>query len=286
MIDSLSGRTRILAFLAMLLFVPTLAAETVEARLPGGMVASAEFRAGQPARPAVLLLHGFLQTRQAMPLSALADTLSGQGYTTLSPTLSLGINRRSKSLACEAAHLHNLEMDVAELGWWVNWLVKKGYSHIALVGHSSGSIQVLHYVAQQPDPAVKQAFLVSLIGFTSLPDDRKRAHALAKTAPGKLERYSLSYCKTNYTAPPAAYVSYADSSSDRILTLLGKSRLPIQVILGANDPTLDKGWPERLRSRGLTVTTIANSGHFFDGEAEFDLADKLDAQLKSLQPEK
>lgn len=286
MIDSLSGHVRTLAFLGLLLFVQPLAAETVEARLPGGTIATAEFRTGQAARPAVLLLHGFLQTSQAMPLSAMADTLSSQGYTTLSPTLSLGINRRSKSLACEAAHPHTLAMDLAELGFWVNWLVNKGHRHIALVGHSSGSIQILHYVSQHPDPAVKLAILTSLIGFTSQPADRQRAKAQARSARGKLERYNLSYCKTNYTAPPAAYLSYADNSADRMLALLSRSRLPIQVILGANDPTMPAGWLERLKDRGVAVTTIAHSGHFFEGEAEFDLADKLDAQLKSLPPGK
>lgn len=261
-------------------------AGTVEARLPSGLVATAEFRPGQAAKPAVLFLHGFLQTRQAMPLSVMAENLSAQGYATLNPTLSLGISRRSKSLACEAVHTHSMDKDVAELGFWVDWLVRKGYSDIVLVGHSAGSTQALHYITQQPNPAVKRAILTSLIGFLGDPADRKLARDQARIDPGKLGRFTLSYCKKNYTTPAQAYLSYVDNNYDRTLTLLGSAKLPTEVILGANDATMEAGWPDRLKSKGIAVTVIANTGHFFDGEAEFDLTDKLESRLKSLAPGK
>jgi pimeloyl-ACP methyl ester carboxylesterase len=288
MAGNLLNRARhIAALLGMLILtIHPATAETVEAKLPTGIIASADFRAGQPSHPAILLLHGFLQTRHAPPISSLANTLADQGYTVLSPTLSLDIYRRSKSLSCEAVHTHTMEGDIAEIDFWVNWLVKKGYRSIALVGHSAGSTQILHYISQHPSPAVKKAILTSLIGFLSDPADHQLAREQARIAPDKLGRYTLSYCKKNYTTPAGAYLSYVDNTTDKTLALLSKAKLPTEVILGANDATMGKGWPERLNSKGIAVTVIANTGHFFDGEAEFDLAEKLESQLKSLPPEK
>lgn len=145
-------------FCVLLLPMQSALAETIEAKLPTGIIATADFRAGQPSRPAILLLHGFLQTRHAPPVSSLANTLADQGYTVLTPTLTLGINRRSKSLACEAVHAHDLESDVGEIGFWVNWLAGMGLRDIVLIGHSSGSLQILEYLVKTPSPAVRRPY--------------------------------------------------------------------------------------------------------------------------------
>lgn len=260
-------------------------AETIEAKLPAGIIATADFRAGQPSRPAVLLLHGFLQTRHAPPMSSLANILADQGYTVLTPTLTLGINRRTKSLACEAAHPHDLESDVGEIGFWVDWLAGKGLRDIVLVGHSSGSLQILEYLVKTPSPAVRKAVLTSLIPIIS--DRSERQHTLdllrkkPKAAEQGLGRYTLAYCRKNYAAPPRAYLSYATVDADRVLANLGRTRVPAEIIVGATDTTMDAGWPENMRGRGVPVTIIEKTGHFFDGAQEFDLTDKVEALLKS-----
>ncbi|MDD5329361.1 MAG: alpha/beta fold hydrolase [Sulfuricella sp.] len=257
-------------------------AETVEQRLPGGTIAAAEWRAGQPAKPAVLLLHGFLQTRQAPPMSRLAGTLADQGYTVLAPTLSLGIDRRAQSLACEAVHAHTLEGDVAEVGLWVSWLAGKGYRTIVLVGHSFGSEQILRYVAQRPDVAVKKAILTSLVPLHSDGAERREAVAQIKSRPQTLGRFTLAYCHKNYAAPPAAFLSYAAEDASVTLNLLRKTQVPAEVILGGADTAMDKGWPGKVGSSGARLAVIAHAGHFFDGEQEFDLADTVGATLAAM----
>lgn len=278
-------------YIAALLGVLTLPirpalAETVEARLPAGIVASADFRAGQPSRPAVLLLHGFLQTRHAPPMSSLANILADQGYTVLAPSLSLGIDRRTQSLACEAVHAHTMDGDVAEIGFWVSWLADKGYGSIVLIGHSAGSTQILRYVAQTPSPAVKKAVLTGLVAFHSESAERRAAAERMKILPpadGKdLGRFTLSYCKGNYVAPPRAFLSYAANDADRTLGLLGKARAGVEVVMGGADTTMNAGWAEKIRRRGVPVTIIEKTGHFFDGGQEFNLADKVEAVLKAL----
>lgn len=274
--------------LICLFFLPLhpVAADTVEARLPSGIVATADFRAGQPSRPAILLLHGFLQTRHAPPMKTLSDSLADAGFTVLAPTLSLGINRRAKSLACEAVHAHTMEGDVAEIGFWVNWLTRKGYGSIALIGHSSGSVQILQYLAQKPSPAVKKAILTSLIAFHSESAERQTAVERMKTllpADEKdLGRFTLTYCKRNYVAPPRAFLSYAANDADKTLGLLGKTRALVEVVMGGTDTTMNADWTGKIRHRGVPVTIIEKTGHFFDGEQELDLADKTESVLKAL----
>ncbi len=259
-------------------------AETVEVKLPTGIIATADFRAGQPSHPAVLLLHGFLQTRYAPPMSSLANTLADQGYTVLTPTLTLGINRRAKSLACEAVHTHTLEGDIAEIGFWVNWLDKKGYGSIALIGHSFGSTQILYYLSQKANPAVKKAILTSLVPLLIKPQEVRATLARMKQAHSKqgLERFTMSYCDNNYVATPAAYLSYAANDSSKTLDQFSKTKVPVEVILGATDRAMEPTWPEKIRTRGIPVTIIGKAGHFFDGAQEFDLADKVEAILKTL----
>lgn len=286
MSGNLLNRARHIAALLGVLILTThpALAETVEAKLPTGIIATADFRAGRPSRPAVLLLHGFLQTRHAPPMSSLANTLADQGYTVLIPTLTLGINRRAKSLACEAVHAHTMDGDVAEVGFWVNWLTDKGYTSIALVGHSVGSTQILRYAAQKPNQAVKKAILTSLVPFSGKPQEVQNALALTRQPASEqaLERFTLTYCINTYVAPPAPYLSYVANDTEQALGLLGKIKVPVEIILGSADKTIATDWPGKIQSRGIPVTVIDKAGHFFDGAQEFDLADKIEAILNTL----
>jgi esterase/lipase len=261
-------------------------ADTVEAKLENGVIATADFRAGKPSRPAILLLHGFLQTRNALPISPLANTLSDDGYTVLVPTLTLGINQRAQSLDCEAPHIHTKEGDVAEIGYWTDWLVRKGYKSIVLIGHSSGSLEILQYVSQNPSPAAKMAILTSIIPIRSVPTEVQKARDSVKqanTGGQPLERYTLSYCKGNYVAPAADYLTYAASDADNTLDQFGKAKVPVEVILGKADTAMESAWPEKIRAQGISVAVIDNATHFFDGLQELDLSDKVESILAKMR---
>jgi dienelactone hydrolase len=259
-------------------------ADTVQLKLDTGVIATADFRPGKPSRPAILLLHGFLQTRNVLPISPLANTLADIGYTVLVPTLSLGINQRAQSLDCEAPHLHTKEGDVAEIGHWTDWLARKGYKSIVLVGHSSGSLEILQYVSRNPNTAVKTAILTSIIPLRSVPEDVQKALASVKqgNAGGKLERYTLGYCKGNYVAPAADYLTYAVSDAGNTLDQFSKTRIPVEVILGGADKAFGSTWPQKIRARNVSVTVIDGATHFFDGMQEFDLSDKVESILEKL----
>ncbi len=65
-------------------------ADVVTLELQQGLTARAEYRAGARDKPAVLILHGFLQTHNFPTVHNLAEGLVTAGYSVLTPTLTLG----------------------------------------------------------------------------------------------------------------------------------------------------------------------------------------------------
>lgn len=261
-------------------------AETVEARLPTGTFVTADYRAGKADLPAVLLIHGFMQTRGFPTVSRLADGLSSAGYTILSPTLSLGISRRSSSLPCEAVHHHTLEKDVAEIAYWVSWLARRKPRHIVIVGHSYGSLQSLIYAADKPSPALRQVIALSLVDaerqsepntVVAMLSDAKKRIARGDT---QLVNYPLGYCK-QYVGTPQSFLSYARWHRPDILRLARQSKVPLEVIMGGSDDRMGADWPRQLGAAGNRVHVITGANHFFDAEHEFDVLDLTVSLLKS-----
>lgn len=274
------------ALLAMLAWPLLARADVVEIKLSSGVVATAEYRTGQAGKPALLLLHGFMQTRDSPPMNRLADALADAGYTVLVPTLSLGVTRRAKSLSCEAVHKHTLEDDMQELSHWVDWLGKRAHRDIVLVGHSSGAKDVLAYAVGKPDARVNKVILVS-IAFPHV-DHAEYARSRAEKAPGEsraapLRRFTIAYCKGNYVSSTPAYLSYASWDGDRIVARLNEVKVPAFVIIGDKDAVFLPEWGERLRKTRVPVDVVKGAGHFFDGEHEFELFDRVDAILRGVR---
>ena len=275
----------------LLLLLPGSAtqAEIIENRLATGVVLNADFQAGKPQLPAVILLHGFLQTREFPTVSRLTDGLAAAGYTTLAPTLSLGISRRDKSLPCEAAHRHTLEQDVAEIAAWVDWLANRHSGPIIFIGHSYGSLQGLVYASATPHPALYQLIAVSLIDTERHPANVSVAALLGKAKSRVAKRdkrlvdFSIGHC-TKFTATPESYLSYANWDRKRVLDLSRKSRVPVRVVIGDEDNRMGKDWPEALGAAGVRVDRIKGANHFFDAEYEFDLFDLILDLLKNPKP--
>lgn len=270
------------AWACWLISLPSFAnhGSVVEAKLPSGKIVSADFHGGKRGLPAVLVLHGFLQTHAFPTIASTRDALATAGYTVVAPTLSLGISRRNKSLSCEAVHLHTLDEDAAEVAFWVRWLVQKGHTRIILVGHSFGNLQLLSYLDRNPLPAVKQALMISLTDVEVMQDGPQRAR-LAQDLRSRVARgdnalieVNFGHCK-NYVSPPAALLSYLTFSRRSILDSIAKSAVPVEVIIGGQDDRMGADWPEKLASRGIAVSVIPGASHFFDNQHEFDLQEAV-----------
>ena len=268
--------------LLMSVFPVAAHAAIVQQEMRPGIPATAEYLIGERSKPAVLLLHGFLQTREFSTVTTLARGLQDAGYTVLSPTLSLNIPNRSRSLACEAVHKHSMDDDVAEIGRWVDWLKSQGYRSIVLVGHSFGSLQLLVYLSTHPDPAVKAYIGASLVeaqvGTASRPALIAQLEDRIRNKQRALVTQTLSFC-SKYTSTPEGLLSYVRWDQPRVLTALKQAPVRVQLIMGDADSMLGQGWLKVLQHIQTPMIIVHGGSHFMDGEHEFDL---LDHTLKFL----
>lgn len=275
--------------LCLLIWVfPTAAhADLVQQLMRPGIPASADYSVGERSKPAVMLLHGFLQTREFPTVASLARGLHDAGYTVLSPTLSLNIPDRKQSLACEAVHKHSLDDDVAEIGRWVNWLKSRNHHAIVLLGHSFGSMQLLAYLSANPDAAVKGYIGTSLIEAQIGPVDRPTLIAqLENRILGKqraLINQSLSFC-IKYPSTPEGLLSYVRWDQARVLASLKQSPVSVKLIMGDSDEMLGKGWLKALQHIQAPLVLVKGANHFMDGEHEFDLLEHSLGYLASFKP--
>lgn len=257
-----------------------IAQQEMRANIP----ATADYLPGEQGKPAVLLLHGFLQTREFSTVATLARGLHDAGYTVLVPTLSLNVPNRSRSLACEAVHHHSLDQDVDEIAQWVRWLKSRGHGSIVLVGHSFGSMQLLAYLAHHPDPAVKGYIGASLIEAQIGTAARAElvAHLEGRVRAGQraLVTRSLSFCK-KYTSTPDGMLSYVRWDQARVLDALKHSPVEARLIMGDADQMLGHGWLKALQHVQTQMVIVHGASHFMDGQHEFDLLDHTLEFLRS-----
>lgn len=252
-----------------------------------GLTAEADYWPGEADRPAVLILHGFLVTREFSTVRRLAEALADEGYSVLTPTLSLGLNRRQQSLACEAMHTHSMEQDLAELRAWVHWLRERSGKAPVLVGHSAGGVQLAALVAGEPPVEAAGAILVSLSyfgeeqGAEEVARLRARARADQAGLGEAMRHYALTYCRS-YVTTPANLLSYLDWDRDRLRQALLDSAVPVTVIYGDRDQRIDMAWIEQLGQGGVTVRAVAGANHFFDLAHEFDLLDEVMSSIEGL----
>lgn len=274
--------------LFLLLLLPqAAAAERARIELGNGLTAQAEYLSGKPTLPAVLVLHGFLQTHDFPTVATLARGLNDSGYTVLAPTLSLGVPNRKQSLACEAVHRHSLDEDLDEIDRWVKWLTSRGHRQVVLIGHSFGSMQLLAYLAGKPDPAVRGYIAASLtetqIGPISRAELIERLEDAVARGDHKLVNQPISYCK-KYPSNPAALLSYVRWDQARLVKALNAYKGHKLLIMGDADVMIGRKWLSTLQESRTPMAIVKGAGHFMDGEHEFDLLEHSLAQLKKMAP--
>ena len=268
-------------YLLILLFSLPLGADTIREHLPSGRYGVAAYHQAEKSKPAILVLHGFLTTHNFNTVMGIVELLAEDGNTVLAPTMTLGINARRSGLSCDAIHTHTLEEDLEEITFWVNWLSSRGHKHIVLIGHTSGSLELLAYLNKNPNTAVKKLIATSLVyadGFN--PDalvKQQVAEAQQKHRRGdrSLQSYTLSYCRDNFLAPPYVYLSYTAWTQQRVLAALKQSPVPVAIIMGGKDERFQDSWVEGLQQTGAEVIIINGASHFFDSHHEFDLHDAI-----------
>lgn len=262
-------------------------AEKVELVMPNKLVARADFRKGANDKPAVLLMHGFLQTFEFPTIFRLLEALHGAGYTVLAPSLTLNVPTRRQSLACEAIHTHTVEGNSREIEAWVKWLRQRQAGDVVLLGHSFGSAQLLAYLGARPDPAVKKLIAVSMIEAQSTLNRQELARVNAqlksRMARGDIQPLAqpVSFCK-KLNATPASLLSYLEWTPEHVLKRVKRLSLPATFVMGSSDERLGKDWINRLHQGRAKIRVIQGANHFMDGEHEFDLHELVLEELRGL----
>ncbi|MDO9224675.1 MAG: alpha/beta fold hydrolase [Pseudomonadota bacterium] len=260
-------------------------ATPVELKLSGKLLAKAEYREGAPSKPAVLFLHGFLQTHEFPTIHRLIGGVADSGHTVLAPTLSLGITHRRQSLACEAIHTHTMKDALREIDAWVKWLKARHNGPIILVGHSSGSVEALAYLSGKPDPAIGGFIGISIvegrIKMNAVETARliKEMRLAVKTGTPRVTTQQFSFCQ-KYQATPASLLSYLEWTPQRVLDAAATLAPPNLFIMGGRDDRLGEGWVGELKKRNRVII-IEGANHFMDGEHEFDLLDVILNELNT-----
>lgn len=260
-------------------------AELVTLDIAPGLTARAEYQRGDKEKPAVLILHGFLQTHAFPTVHNLATGLMAAGYSVLTPTLTLGVTQRLQSLPCEAIHTHTREGNMREFDAWLRWLQARGHKRIVLIGHSLGSAELLLYLQAQRPRAVVQFIALSLVETRTDANptlSRPLLQAMRqKAARGerRLESHPLSFCR-QLNATPQTFASYLAITPESLLDAIRGLRIPATFVMGGDDERLGVGWIDRLKRTGRTVVIIPNASHFLDGQHEFELIDAVLAALK------
>lgn len=275
------------AVLLAVLFSAPAWAEIITLTMPNSLVARADFRQGMPGKPAVILLHGFLQTLDSPSVNRLTNQLASEGYTVLAPTLTLGVTYRNQSVACEAINHHSVTDGEAEIRAWVEWLKARKVRQIVLGGHSLGNIYLLSYLANAPDGAVRKFIGFSIVEGSLKAGEQARNGLISqlrgKVALGGREivEEQFSYCQ-KFRATPACLLSYMEWGPDRILSTINKTKIPVTMIMGSKDDRLGADWLDRLKKTRAKLILIQGANHFMDGQHEFDLMDHFMAELQGI----
>lgn len=260
-------------------------ASSVKLKMPNGIIANAAYVKGASDKPVVFFLHGFLQTHNFSTINRLFESLSAEGYSVFSPTLTLGIPDRKQSLACEALHDHTMENDQKEIDTWVTWLKKKGHKDIVLMGHSQGSTALLSYVANKNSQEIKKFIAVSIlevnVSRSKVENTRFNTELKNKLAknPRKPFVSKLSFC-VKFLGTPRSFQSYQTWSASKVLKEIKNFKSPVYIVMGGSDNRIRKNWIKNLQGTGRSVTVIEGANHFMDGFNEFDL---LEVVLEKLE---
>ena len=274
-------------------FSPLFAENVIHKIEPLNLTAQADYHKGDANKPAILIIHGFLTTNQFHTVTSMAQGFKDEGFTVLAPTLTLGINLRKQSVKCNSIHTHTLENDIIEIDEWIKWLELQGKKEVVVIGHSSGSQELLALLEEKPQPNVKLAIFTSLFYLNgtdlgTIPEELDYAAEALASNNTKPHKYSFLFCKNDYYATPQSFLSYHKLTREYVLNELKNLTIPHYTIMGSADKryqSVGVNWLNELKETGTNLITVEGANHFFSSEYEFDLQENLVKIIQSNFPQ-
>ena len=243
--------------------------------------------AGKAKPLGVVLVHGFTGHFVGEVESALPLFLVQAGYTCLV------VNNRGHGFA--GAATEKFTGCLPDIQAAMDFIEERGYSYIALLGHSKGGVKVAYYLAQRRDTRVKA---IGLLSPSSTPHHlrfrpemnrgpKKRQAFLAKieklVAEGKGDTI-LTMPYWPYYSSAAMLWDHVNMTGDDTLENIRGAKLPILAICGEKETdwcipvmALHKNPP-----MGVTTVIVPGADHVYTG-VEADLARIVIGWLNTIQ---
>jgi pimeloyl-ACP methyl ester carboxylesterase len=290
-------------FALLLLFVAAGAAAEGVRLSHGGLSLNANLEttgADWQKGPVVLMTHGQLAHAGMEIMQTLQTAMKDRGVSSLSITLSLGIDNRSGMYDCKVPHNHQHDDAIDEIGAWLGWLQAQGVAKAALLGHSRSGNQAARFALARPDAPVAAVILIApqvwTAGATAQDYEKRygkplaaplaRAQQLVAEGKGKtmLEHVDFLFCPdTSVTA--ATFLSYY-GPDERFDTprLLPQIKPPVLIVAGSEDQVV-KGLIEKVEpladGQRVQLKVVDGADHFFRDLYAEDVADAVRAMLGS-----
>lgn len=248
--------------------------------------------------PVVLMTHGTLAHGRMEIMEALQGALKDRGISSLSMTLSLGLDKRQGMYDCATPHTHRHTDAVEEIGAWLDWLQSQGVKQAALLGHSRGGNQAARFAAGHPEALLSAVILVAPQTWgedSAAADYQKRfgkdlapqveaARSLRAEGKGGEPMATLGFIYCGDTLATAdAFLSY-HASDPRMDTpaLIPEIKAPVLVVAGTEDD-LVPGLVEKVQPQAdgerVTLLVLDGADHFFRDLYAEEIADAVKALL-------
>jgi pimeloyl-ACP methyl ester carboxylesterase len=114
-----------------------------------------------PRGPVVLMIHGTFAHNQMEIMATIQALLTDAELGSLAINLSLSIDDRHGTFACETPHAHRDSDALDEIGLWLDWLATRGAERVVLLGHSRSGNQIARFVLDRDTPQVEALVLIA-----------------------------------------------------------------------------------------------------------------------------
>jgi len=248
--------------------------------------------------PVVLMTHGTLAHGRMEIMETLQSVLKDRGISSLSMTLSLGLDKRLGMYDCATPHSHKHTDALEEIGAWMGWLQSQGVGQVALLGHSRGGNQTARFAAAHPEAPLSAVILVAPQTWSEADaaEDYQKRYGKALATPieqarkleeeGKggslMEHIDFIYC-ADTSATASAFLSYY-ALDPRMDTphLIPEIKAPVLVVAGTEDEVV-KGLVEKVQpladGQRVRLLVLEGADHYFRDLYAEEIADAVQALL-------
>ncbi len=251
-----------------------------------------------PQGPVVLMTHGTLAHGGMETLQGLQAALKDRGISSLSMTLSLGLDNRHGMYECSTPHSHQHTDAVAEIGAWLGWLHDQGATQVALLGHSRGGNQSARFAVEHPEAPLSAVILIApqtwneaelekdyrLRYGKELAPRLEQARQFVSAGRGNvmLEHLDFIYCPDTSATASALLSYYAPDPHMDTPRLIPEIKVPVLVIAGSEDKVIE-GLVEKVQpladGQRVQLIVLDGAGHFFRDLYADDIGDAVRALL-------